>query len=141
MSREAVQVKRSNRKKMEYELLESIRVRDLVDKRFSQLFEEVPLVPKLEKAGEGDTNVKESSIKNLKDYLKLRDEEVYKLKDILSLKNRDTERLNDELLSANIESNLLQERLEKLQQEYDRLIERWLLKAQKEADTMNSHFK
>nr|6RGO_C Chain C, Autophagy protein 16 [Eremothecium gossypii ATCC 10895]6RGO_D Chain D, Autophagy protein 16 [Eremothecium gossypii ATCC 10895] len=51
--------------------------------------------------------------------------------------SKDAEKLNDEIISLNIENSLLQDKLTALQAEYDKLIQRWLAKAQSEADAMN----
>lgn len=119
-------------------LLDKLRTRDLIDQRFSQLFETVPLLPRDDIEVRGNNLQLENSIKNLKELLAKKESDKKKLLDILNVKNRDAERLNDELISSTIENNILQERLALLQKEYDTLIERWLRKAQIEADTMNS---
>ncbi|CDO94164.1 unnamed protein product [Kluyveromyces dobzhanskii CBS 2104] len=123
---------------LDMSLLDKLRTRDLIDQRFSQLFETVPLLPRDDIEVRGNNLQLENSIKNLKELLAKKESDKKKLLDILNVKNRDAERLNDELISSTIENNILQERLALLQKEYDTLIERWLRKAQIEADTMNS---
>ncbi|CAG99104.1 Atg16p [Kluyveromyces lactis] len=126
---------------MELPLLDKLKVRDLVDKRFSHLFETVSLLSGDNEEDNEDQLRLKNSIKNLREHLTEKEEEIRQLHDVISVKNRDAERLNDELISINIENNLLQERLTHIQAEYDTLIERWLLKAQREADIMNTRLK
>lgn len=127
---------------MEHLILRSLQERDHREQRFSQLFDS----PSLDSKPTGEELSKEqralqTSLHNLKQLVKQKEGHIAELKDRIAVKGQDNERINDELISLNIENNLLQDRLVTLQEEYDNLVERWLLKAQKEADAMNSSLK
>lgn len=123
---------------MEDIFLERLKIRDQRDKRFLHLFQEVEL-NNTSKKSSTEGSISETTLKNMKKLLESRDREISGLKEIIELKGEHLDRINDELVSLDIENNLLQEKLDTLQNEYDALIERWLLKAQREADAMNSH--
>ncbi|CEP22635.1 unnamed protein product [Cyberlindnera jadinii] len=53
-------------------------------------------------------------------------------------KNKSIEVLNDEFLSMQIQNNLLHDRLATLEKENDQLVQRWLAKAQEDADRINA---
>lgn len=74
----------------------------------------------------------------LQQELKSKEQEIRKLKEVIGLKNKNAERLNDELISGTIENNVLQQKLFDLKQEHSKLVARWLKKAEKETEVMNS---
>lgn len=112
-------------------LIRRLTERDVVEGNFSQLFGKASVLDKQD-SKTGD------SLTNLKNELRNKEKEMANLRDILQVKNKDTERLNNEIVSLNIENNLLQEQLDKTTKEYNALVERWLAKAQKEAEQMNA---
>ncbi len=54
------------------------------------------------------------------------------------MSSKNVERLNDELLGANLEANVLGQKLQDLQQEHDKLLERWMQRVRVEVDKMNA---
>lgn len=112
-------------------LIRRLTERDVVEGNFSQLFGKASVLDKQD-------SKTEDSLTNLKNELRNKEKEMANLRDILQVKNKDTERLNNEIVSLNIENNLLQEQLDKTTKEYNALVERWLAKAQKEAEQMNA---
>lgn len=107
--------------------------RDRIEKNFSYLFE----TASVKVDGCTDKHPTEDTIVNLKNELLSKEKELDQVKETLKVQKKDTEKLNDEIISLNIENNLLQERLQKLTEEYDGLVDRWLKRVQGEADWMN----
>lgn len=123
---------------MDYEsLLLCLKKRDLVESRFSELFQDI-------KAGEAATDrILEDSqvinlLDNLKTDLKSKDQHIDRLQERIGIMNKHIEKLNDELISTNIENNIVQEKYKNLNQEHNKLVQRWLQKVQSEADAMNA---
>lgn len=59
------------------------------------------------------------------------------MKQELQEKNKTIEIINDEILSGLIQNNVLQRKIEELSKENDGLIQRWIEKVKKDAETMN----
>ncbi|AET40358.1 Atg16p Ecym_5622 [Eremothecium cymbalariae DBVPG len=115
-----------------------LRERDRINQNYSQLF---PIAILIDNDDYPTPNAQDTSIRNLRMELRSKEQENQKLKDIIQLRNKDYGKLNDEIIGLNLENSLLQEKLASLQNEYDILIERWLAKAQLEADAMNNVLK
>ncbi|CEP61508.1 Atg16p LALA0_S03e04412g [Lachancea lanzarotensis] len=118
---------------MERILQQKLIERDAIEKNFSELFETASA---LQENGEFQQELPDP-LTDMRKELASRERNIADLVATLKLKNKDSERLNDEIITLNIENNLLQERYEKVRQERDDIVARWLKKAQLEADTMN----
>lgn len=115
--------------------LERLLVRDSIEKNYSQLFIPATFI----EYGNVETpDDHDEPIKHLQKELYNKEQEINKLRYLLELRFKDNEKLNDEIVGLNIENSLLQEKLDSLQQDYDKIVSRWLKKAQSEADAMNS---
>ncbi|AMD21719.1 HFL137Wp [Eremothecium sinecaudum] len=107
--------------------------RDTIEKNFSHLFTPALVID----INSTPVTKHDDHMKHLRRELRNKEIEVIKLQEIVQVGLRDKERLNDEIIGLNIENSLLQDKLDSLQCDYDKLIKRWLLKAQNEADAMN----
>ncbi|AAS53188.1 AFL186Wp [Eremothecium gossypii ATCC 10895] len=113
--------------------LDRLRQRDRIEGNFCYLFEAAVVL----ETAQPPQDSRDLVAKSLREELHAHEQEIHKLKDIVHLRSKDAEKLNDEIISLNIENSLLQDKLTALQAEYDKLIQRWLAKAQSEADAMN----
>ena len=111
------------------------------DKKYNQYAELFEAVKPNELANNNDGTAIENTA--ILDTLKLenteKDHDIEDLKERIEVMTKNVERLNDELISTNIENNVLQDKFDTLNEEYNKLVQRWLKKVQKEADEMNEN--
>lgn len=126
-----------------------LKFRNTVESQYKELFQSIniPIADALDK--EKDDNVDASPsdltksqlleiINIYRNELMNKEKELNQLKEVMSVMNKNNERLNDEIISLTIENNVLQEKIKLLNVEHNKLIQRWLLKAQRDADIMNA---
>ena len=126
-----------------------LKFRNTVESQYKELFQSIniPIADTLDK--EKDDNVDASPpdliksqlleiINRYRSELMNKEKELNQLKEVMNVMNKNNERLNDEIISLTIENNVLQEKFKLLNVEHNKLIQRWLLKAQRDADIMNT---
>lgn len=126
-----------------------LKFRNTVESQYKELFQSIniPIADTLDK--EKDDNVDASPpdliksqlleiINRYRSELINKEKELNQLKEVMNVMNKNNERLNDEIISLTIENNVLQEKFKLLNVEHNKLIQRWLLKAQRDADIMNA---
>lgn len=126
-----------------------LKFRNTVESQYKELFQSIniPIADTLDK--EKDDNVDASPpdliksqlleiINRYRSELMNKEKELNQLKEVMNVMNKNNERLNDEIISLTIENNVLQEKFKLLNVEHNKLIQRWLLKAQRDADIMNA---
>lgn len=112
---------------LEERLATMLAERDALEKNYCELFE----VPVDGRSNDGDAML-------LQEALRGKDNEIRMLEERLAVSSKNVERLNDELLGANLEANVLGQKLQDLQQEHDKLLERWMQRVRVEVDEMNA---
>ncbi|CCD26489.1 Atg16p NDAI_0H03160 [Naumovozyma dairenensis CBS 421] len=127
--------------------MEKLKERDVIESRFSELFQEVDgdalwkqQQNNVQTAGKDVTENNRLIISKLRDELMEKEVELKRLQEVINVQDKNNEKLNDELITVNIENNILQEKLSSLNKEHNKLVQRWLAKVQHEVDTMNAHF-
>ncbi|GMM54735.1 Atg16 protein [Maudiozyma humilis] len=121
------------------ELLQKLQGRDTIESNFSELFEDI--LPNEDNLDVDKAYVSEyrQLVKHLRSEVQSRDNELVILHERLTVMNKNMEKINDEIIGSSIENNVLQQKYDTLRVEYDKLVQRWLKKVQKEADKMNEH--
>lgn len=126
-----------------------LKFRNTIESQYKELFQSIniPIADTLDK--EKDDNVDASPpdliksqlleiINRYRSELMNKEKKLNQLKEVMNVMNKNNERLNDEIISLTIENNVLQEKFKLLNVEHNKLIQRWLLKAQRDADIMNA---
>ncbi|CAB4254493.1 similar to Saccharomyces cerevisiae YMR159C ATG16 Conserved protein that interacts with Atg12p- Atg5p conjugates to form Atg12p-Atg5p-Atg16p multimers [Maudiozyma barnettii] len=118
-------------------LIKKLRDRDQIQDHYNELFNEIS--PNARDDGTSSSSTTHQILGALKKENTLKDQSIEDLQERIEIMNKNIERLNDELISTNIENNILQDKFESLNDEYNKLVQRWLQKVQKEADVMNAN--
>lgn len=128
------------------EIINLLNTRDAISHNFSQLFvsqselASYSLPARNRKSTKGDTGFLEQILGKCKAQLLEKERQNTSLNEVIETQKTEIRHLQDEMLSMNIENNLLHQELLKRQTEYDKLVERWMAKAQQDADAMNANF-
>lgn len=121
--------------------IERLLQRDVIESRFSNLFKD-PATGDESFTGKGNSqNTINAAISKLRKELKDKETEVRRLKEVIEIKNKNAENLNNELISLNIENNLIGKRFLDLEEEHEKLVQRWLAKVQQDVETLNANLK
>lgn len=130
-------------------LSDRLEFRNTVEGQYKDLFQsiDIPIIDTLDKEKDDNPDVSLPKLTNSQLFsivnkyrsdLKNKEKELSQLKEVMNVMNKNNERLNDEIISLTIENNVLQEKFNLLNVEHNKLIQRWLLKAQRDADIMNA---
>ncbi|KAL6948824.1 hypothetical protein ACO0QE_001298 [Hanseniaspora vineae] len=129
------------------DIINQLKARDAIANNFSQFF-----VPRSELVlhflptnNKEDTATKQTQfleevLEKCKTQLLETEKKNSLLDELIETQKLEIRHLQDEMLSMNIENNVLHQELQKKQAEYDKLVERWIAKAQQDADAMNAIF-
>lgn len=130
-------------------LSDRLEFRNTVEGQYKDLFQsiDIPIINTLDKEKDDNPDVSLPKLTNSQLFsivnkyrsdLMNKEKELSQLKEVMNVMNKNNERLNDEIISLTIENNVLQEKFNLLNVEHNKLIQRWLLKAQRDADIMNA---
>ncbi|KAG0659893.1 autophagy protein 16, interacts with Atg12p-Atg5p [Maudiozyma exigua] len=119
-------------------LAEKLTERDAKHNQYAELFEVIKPNDIIH-GGESIDKENVTIIDTLKSENNDKEHNIEDLKERIEVMTKNVERLNDELISTNIENNVLQDKFDNLNEEYNKLVQRWLRKVQKEADEMNEN--
>lgn len=130
-------------------LSDRLEFRNTVEGQYKDLFQsiDIPIIDTLDKEKDDNPDVSLPKLTNSQLFsivnkyrsdLMNKEKELSQLKEVMNVMNKNNERLNDEIISLTIENNVLQEKFNLLNVEHNKLIQRWLLKAQRDADIMNA---
>lgn len=132
-------IKQDSPGEMDVVLIERLLQRDRIESRFQELFTTPEYAWELNKGDEFSSDTLTTTIDRLRKELRSKEDQITSLKEVINVKNKDSEKLNDEIISLNIENNILQTRFKELEDEHDKLVKRWLIKVQKDVETLNSN--
>lgn len=128
-------------------LLERLALRNEIESHYKELFKDVTTLGShpstaTEQSATTTTTMGNEDVATIVDKyrseLKLKDKEIHRLKEIVEVMNKNSERLNDEIISMTIENNVLEDKYSTLNEEHNKLVQRWLSKVQQDADVMNA---
>lgn len=130
-------------------LAKRLKFRNTVESQYKDLFQsiDISIADSLDKGKDDNVDVSPPELPKSQLYgiinkyrseLMNKEKELNQLKEVMNVMDKNNERLNDEIISLTIENNVLQEKLNLLNVEHNKLIQRWLLKAQRDADIMNA---
>lgn len=116
------------------DLLRRLEHRDQFENQYSTLFVDV----NSENFDTSKNNKAElATVRNLQEQIQSDQIKINKLEEIIKVMHLNQDRLNDELISVSIQNNVLENKYSQLNQEHNKLIQRWLQKVQNDADKMN----